>query len=104
MRQIIDIDHRGRTPTFYGIAFRFVVTFVNGDSKEYELFYDAEDRDFTLNVSNGGRPKDLRRLGELKNAGKQPFTVKGKLADHLRTLLSPEELATCTALSLTHTR
>ncbi|WP_288198802.1 hypothetical protein [uncultured Pleomorphomonas sp.] len=99
MRQVIDIDRRGSYRGYSALNFVFVVTFINGDSAEYALLYDAEERNFRAE-KQGHRPKDRIRLAWLKRQGKQPFTIKVRLADHLKTLLTREEMAACAAMSL----
>jgi hypothetical protein len=104
MRQVIDIERRQtqRWGGKYGIFvldFLFVVTFVNGDSAEYVLQYTVESRLFGVS-KRGSRPKDRIRRAELLRDGREPFSIVGPLANYLKTLLSSEELAECSALSL----
>lgn len=104
MREIIEIERRETKLDLSSrflpyVAFHFIVHFVNGDSAAYVLVYHTNSRQFETGVRIGHRPKDPVGLARRKSAGLIPFKIKGRLADHLKTLLTAEELARCASLS-----
>ncbi len=99
MRQVIDIERRGCVSGWYIANFTFVVTFINGDFATYLLQYNPELREFSTRKERHW-PKDLKRLAHLKRLGRTQFTITVPLVDHLKSLLTPKEMAECAAMSL----
>ncbi|CCF19134.1 protein of unknown function [Pseudorhizobium banfieldiae] len=88
------------------IVFTFAGRTTGGEVRKLSLIYHAHTRLF--GASNGAAPNEgqwrkLQQPGDLFGLGRE-VNGSGKLRDLLKSQLTPEQVARCVALSLTHGR